>query len=259
MRRVIFNQKGGVGKSSITVNLAAISAQRGLKTLVIDLDSQCNSSQYLLGENAVFADANNAKNIQSFFEQFLSFKLSEKNPQAFTRVTDFDLLHVLPCSTKLNDIEHQLAAKHKIFKLRDALNKLSQSYDAIYIDTPPALNFYTLSALIGANRCLIPFDCDAFARQGLYRLISHIREIQMDHNNGLQIEGIVVNQFQPRAKLPQQLIDDLASENLPVLETKLPSSVIMKESHQTNKPLIHLSPNHKLTQAHIDLYDELQA
>ncbi len=257
MRRVIFNQKGGVGKSSITVNLAAISAQRGLKTLVIDLDAQCNASQYLLGEVTAFADAASEKNIASFFQQFLSFKLSEKNPQAFTHVTDFDLLHVLPSSPDLNEFEHLLAAKHKIFKFRDALKQLMQSYDAIYIDTPPALNFYTLSALIGSDRCLIPFDCDAFARQGLYRLISHIREIQMDHNNALKIEGIVVNQFQPRANLPQQLVNDLAAENLPVLETKLPSSVLMKESHQKHMPLIHLNPNHKLTRAYEMLYDEI--
>ena len=84
-----------------------------------------------------------------------------------------------------------------------------------------------------------------------------ISEIQVDHNPHLNIEGIVVNQFQSRAKLPQQLVDELTDQGLPVLETKLSSSVKVRESHSLSKPLIHFVPDHKLTQEFVDLYSEL--
>lgn len=112
------------------------------------------------------------------------------------------------------------------------LDELDEDYDRIYLDTPPALNFYTVSALIAADRCLIPFDCDSFSRQALYGLLQEIEELRDDHNEDLQVEGIVVNQFQPRASLPQQLLDELVAEELPVLPVYLMSSVKMRESHQ---------------------------
>ncbi len=84
---------------------------------------------------------------------------------------------------------------------------MAEDYERIYLDTPPALNFYTVSALIAADRCLIPFDCDAFSRQALYGLLAEIEEVRDDHNPALAVEGIVVNQFQPRAGLPQQMIE----------------------------------------------------
>ena len=153
MRRVVFNQKGGVGKSSIAVNLAAISAARGYRTLVVDLDPQCNASQYLLGDAAVFPGGGKElePNIGGFFAQTLSFKLVEKSPESFVHRTPFERLDVIPSNPELREIEHLLESKHKIYKLRGALKALSQRYDAIYVDTPPAFNFYTLSALIAAG------------------------------------------------------------------------------------------------------------
>lgn len=261
MRRVVFNQKGGVGKSSITVNLAAISAARGYRTLVVDLDPQCNATQYLLGDERVFPEGGGElePNIGQFFAQTLSFKLVEKSPESFVHDTPWDNLYLIPSNPELREIEHLLESKHKIFKLRSALKTLSQRYDAIYIDTPPAFNFYTLSALIGADSCLIPFDCDAFSRRALYTLMENVEETTREHNEELRIEGIVVNQFQPRANLPQQLVNELKEEGLPMLEAMLPSSVLMRESHESGTPLIHLDPSHKLTQAFAALFDELES
>jgi len=261
MRRVVFNQKGGVGKSSIAVNLAAISAARGYRTLVVDLDPQCNASQYLLGDDAVFPESGKElePNIGGFFAQTLSFKLIEKSPESFVHRTNYDRLSIIPSNPELREIEHLLESKHKIYKLRGALKSLSQQYDAIYIDTPPAFNFYTLSALIAADSCLIPFDCDAFSRRALYTLMENVRETIRDHNDELEIEGIVVNQFQPRANLPQQLVSELKEEGLPILEAMLPASVLMRESHEKGVPLVHLDAGHKLTQSFAALFDELEA
>ena len=259
MRRVIFNQKGGVGKSSITVNLAAISANEGLKTLVVDLDPQCNATQYLLGEVAEFSRDRPelTPNIGQFFAQTLQFKLKEKPLSEYVHRTPFENLYVIPSNPELGEIEHLLESKHKIFKLASALRDLSNTYDAIYIDTPPAFNFYTLSALIAAQRCLIPFDCDAFSRRALYTLLENVGEARADHNDELEVEGIVVNQFQARASLPTKLVEELKSEGLPVLNAYLSSSIKIRESHEQSRPMIYLDPKHKLTQEFVALHGEL--
>jgi chromosome partitioning protein len=255
MRRVVFNQKGGVGKSSITCNLAAVSAQQGYRTLVIDLDAQANSTQYLTG---LTGDAI-PMGIAEFFKQILSSGPSSKKSKVDIHETPFDNLHLITASAELADLQPKLEAKHKINKLRKLLDELSEDYERIYLDTPPALNFYAVSALIVGDRVLIPFDCDSFSRQALYGLLAEIADLKEDHNERLEVEGIVVNQFQPRASLPQQMLDELLAEGLPVLPTYLNSSVKMRESHQANIPLIYLDPKHKLTQQFVELHDLLEA
>lgn len=253
MRRVVFNQKGGVGKSTITCNLAAIAAQQGQRTLVIDLDRQGNSSRYLIGDAADEPAAGAAE----FFDATLKFSVRSPSTADFIVETPWDNLHLMPASAALDELHGKLESRHKIYKLRDALVELAGDYDSVWIDTPPALNFYTRSALIAAQRCLIPFDCDDFSRRALYGLLESVKEIQADHNPELLIEGIVVNQFQPRASLPQRTVQELIDEGLPVLEPYLNSSVKIKESHELATPMIHLDPSHKLTLQFVALYEAL--
>ena len=164
---------------------------------------------------------------------------------------------MLPSHPQLEELQAKLESRYKIYKLRDALAELAADYDCVYIDTPPALNFYTVSALIAADRVLIPFDCDSFSRQALYGLLDEIEELRDEHTEDLQVEGIVVNQFQPRASLPQKMVLALVEEGLPVLEPYLSSSVKIKESHEQAMPMIHLDPRHKLTQEFVALHDGL--
>ena len=273
--RVVFNQKGGVGKSSITVNLAAISAHQGLKTLLIDLDPQANSSQYVLGDDATYSSDKPAlePNIENYFEDVLGnqqskgllgnaigsiLKSRSKGLESYVHQSSFKHLDVIPASPTLGALAHALESKHKIYKLRDALQQLSGHYDRVFIDTPPAFNFFTLSALIAANRVLIPFDCDVFSKRALQTLIENVIETQDDHNEGLEIEGIVVNQYQAQARLPREVVQQLKDEGLPVLDSMLPPSILMKESHQKNLPLIYLATDHKLTQAYQSLFNEIE-
>lgn len=255
MPLVVFNQKGGVGKSTIACNLAAISASQGLRTLVIDLDPQGNSSSYLQGDQAQEGQAN----VEGFFEHCLSYSFRAVPPAEFIVATAHEGLDLMAASSGLNELQAKLESRQKIYKLREALVQLAKDYDRIYIDTPPALNFFTRSALIGATGCLIPFDCDEFARKALYTLLDNVQEIRADHNPNLQVKGIVVNQFQPRANLPQRMVAELIAEGLPVLQPYLPSSVRIRESHEQSLPMIYLDPNHKLTQALLELHAVLEA
>ena len=196
LTRVIFNQKGGVGKSSITVNLASLSAHHGLKTLVIDLDPQSNASQYLLGDAASFNGRQQAlePNIENFYQEVLGssnksligntlgalLKSRSQGLESYTHQSPFNHLDILVASPSLGALEHSLESKHKIYKLRDGLKRLAHDFDRVYIDTPPAFNFFSLSALIAADRVIVPFDCDVFSKRALQSLVHNVLETRQD-------------------------------------------------------------------------------
>lgn len=253
MIRVVFNQKGGVGKSTIVCNLAAIAASRGRRTLIVDLDAQANSTHYVLGDSAESAELG----IADFFEETLSYRLRMRNPAEYVTVTPFENLTVMCADPRLSDLQTKLETKHKIYKLGEMLSGLKKEFDQIFIDTPPALNFYSLSALIAAERCLVPFDCDDFSRQALYRLLENVDEIRADHNKKLKIEGIVVNQFNARSNLPTRVVEELIAEKMPVLPQYISTSIKIKESHEAARPLVYLEPSHKVTQEYQALYELL--
>lgn len=253
MIRVVFNQKGGVGKSTISTNLAAQSAMSGLRTLLVDLDAQGNSTHYA-GINI----SKDSLTVADLFKQVAGWFSSPKPPADFVQETRFENLFVLPSHPGLADIERELESRYKMFKLKEALEGLQDQFDRIFIDTPPNFNFYSKAALIAADRFVIPFDCDDFSVQAIGRLLDNVMELKEDHNQQLELEGVVINQFNSQARLPASLVAQLKEQNLPVLEPFLSSSVKVKESHSAQTPLPFYAASHKVARQIAELFEGLE-
>ncbi|GLS25605.1 ParA family protein [Marinibactrum halimedae] len=252
MIRAIFNRKGGVGKSTITCNLAAVAAHSGKKTIVVDLDPQGNSTSYLGHDGN-----DDIVGMSEFFSSQISYCFRDFEPDDYVRKTDFEKLFLISASSELIDLESKLSARHKIYKLREFLHKLTPIYDEIYLDTPPVLNFYSLSALIACDACLIPFDCDVFSRDALFDLIKNIEEVKEDHNDNLQVEGIIINHFNAQARLPSESVEELANAGLPILTPYISTSVKIRESHRDHTPMIFMAPKHKVSLEFLSLYQRI--
>ncbi len=252
MITVVFNQKGGVGKSTISTNLAAQSAKSGLKTLLVDLDTQGNSTHYVgldISEDTL--------TVADMFKQVVGWFSTPNKPIDYVQPSPFDNLSVMPSSPALSDLERELESRYKMFKLRDTLKELSETFDHIFIDTPPNFNFYSKAALIAADGFIVPFDCDDFSAQAIHRLLDNAMELKADHNENLALMGIVINQFNSQAKLPTLLIQNLVEQGLPVLQNHLSATVKVKESHSARTPLPFYLPKHKISGQIADLFNEL--
>lgn len=254
MAKVVFNQKGGVGKSTITCNLAAVGALKGRSVLVIDLDPQGNSTTYLLGK-----DPDKNSGISAYFNDLLFSFFSKPDPKKYVVNSKFENLDLLSADYSLIELMDKLESRYKMFKLKEAVDLLYEDYDEIWIDTPPALNFYTRSALIAAKSCLVPFDCDSFSKKAIESVFRAAAEIRADHNPDLKISGIVANQFQKNASFPVSILRELKKEGYPVFETFLSPSVKIKESHYASSPMVFFDPRHKLSDQFEALYYEYQS
>jgi chromosome partitioning protein len=220
---------------------------------VIDLDTQGNSTHYLLGYRTEELEST----LADFYASTLSVSLFPKDFSEFIYETEVPNLFVMPSHPDMDGLHAKLESRYKIYKLKEAIEAMDE-FDNIFIDTPPALNFYTRSALIAANNCIIPFDCDVFSKQALYSLLDTVNEVKADHNPDLAIEGIVVNQFQRRAKLPAQLVEELLVDKLKLFKTMISPSVKIRESHSASLPMIQFAPTHKVTEEFKSLYKELK-
>ena len=246
----IANQKGGVGKTTTTINLAAALAETGARVLIVDLDPQGNASTGLGLEVAARRGT------------VYDLLLEEAPLGAVIQPTMQDGLSIIPSTVDLSSADIELISNEKrSFLLHDALRQPAMdgyAFDYVLIDCPPSLNLLTVNAMVAAHSVLVPLQSEFFALEGLSQLLLTIREIRQTANPALRIEGVVLTMFDSRNNLSTQVEQD-ARDNLGelVFRTRIPRNVRVSEAPSYAMSVLRYDPLSKGAQAYRDLAQEL--
>ena len=249
MNRVvaIVNQKGGVGKSTTAVNLAAYLAESGERVLVVDLDPQANATS---GFGVTHGDEG------CMYDVLLEGKPLER-VAVETRIKG---LYVAPASIHLVGAEVEMvSALAREFKLKRALEKLPENrYHRILIDCPPSLDLLTLNALTAADEVLIPIQCEYYALEGLTQLTRSIRMVREELNPGLQIGGVLLTMFDARTNLAHQVVDEVrAFFGDQVFHNVIPRNVRLSEAPSFGLPVALYAPRSTGAEAYAAVAEEV--
>jgi len=246
----IANQKGGVGKTTTTINLGAALAEVGKRILLVDLDPQGNASTGLGIDQA-------ARDITTY-----ELIAGDATPEEAIQTTNVENLWIIPATTDLSSADIELISNEKrSYLLRDALRQTpmdSFGFDYILIDCPPSLNILTVNAMVAADGVVVPLQSEFFALEGLSQLMLTIRDIRETANKNLRIEGIALTMYDKRNNLSQQVEAD-ARENLGelVFKTVIPRNVRLSEAPSFAAPVLTYDPTSKGSLAYRALAKEL--
>ncbi len=243
----IANQKGGVGKTTTAVNLAAALALSQRRVLLIDLDPQGNA-----GSGLGFPGVKVARGIYEV--------LVDGRPITETLVeTEVSGLSLIPSGQRLVGAEVDLAdVERREFRLKEALAPIEDRYDFVLIDAPPSLGFLTINALTAARSVLVPVQCEYYALEGLSHLLGAIRLVQQGLNPALQIEGVLLTMYDNRLNLSQQVLEETRrffAER--VYRTVIPRNVRLSEAPSFGKPIVTYDPSSAGSTSYINLAREV--
>lgn len=243
----IANQKGGVGKTTTTVNLAACLANAGKKVLLIDIDPQGNSTSGL--------GIDKRRCEKTVYDCLINdFKMEEVAIQ-----TQYENLFLCPSNLDLSGAEIELiSVMGRENRLKESLAGVINEYDYILIDTPPSLGLITINTLTAANSVLIPIQCEFYALEGVSQLVETIKRIKKALNPSLFIEGIVMTMYDARTNLAVQVVDEV-KRFFPgkVYSTIIPRNIRISEAPGFGRPVIYYDNSSKGAQAYTELAAEL--
>ncbi len=243
----VANQKGGVGKTTTTINLSACLAEKGKKVLTIDIDPQGNAS------SGLGVDKNNLEN--TVYQLMIGASTIEE----CIIENLFDNLSMLPSNVNLAGAEIELiGVEEREFILKKYIEKIRDNYDYIIIDCPPSLNTLTVNAMTTADTVLVPIQCEYYALEGLTQLIHTINLVKRRLNPNLEIEGVVFTMFDARTNLSLQVVENV-KENLKqnIYKSIIPRNVRLAEAPSHGLPINIYDPKSAGAEGYRDLADEV--
>ncbi|EAC5400174.1 ParA family protein [Listeria monocytogenes] len=243
------NQKGGVGKTTSSVNLSSSLAFLGKKVLLVDVDPQGNASSGV---------GVNKGEIEHCIYDVL---VDDVAIQDVLQKTDLDNLNVIPATIQLAGAEVELVpAISREIRLKKAIDSIRDDYDYVIIDCPPSLGLLTLNALTAADSVLIPVQCEYYALEGLSQLLNTIRIVQKHLNEDLQIEGVLLTMLDARTNLGIQVIEEVKKyfQNK-VFNTIIPRNVRLSEAPSHGKPILLYDAKSKGAEVYLELAKEVVA
>ena len=243
----VANQKGGVGKTTTAVNLAAALGDKGKRVLLVDTDPQGNTT------SGVGVDRRDCR--VSVYQVLIG---GAKAKEALVK-TEFKNLTLLPSHMDLAAAELELASlESREAILKNALASLRGEYDYLFIDCPPSLGLITTNALTAADTILIPIQCEYYALEGLSQLMNTVRRVKRQYNDLLDIEGVLLTMYDGRLNLTQQVVEEV-KKYFPrkVFKTVIPRTVRLSEAPGFGQPALYYDKGNRGTQAYEDLAREL--